>query len=56
MKRRDGRGLATEEEVAMWRSIMAELYGEPESGEEEAKCIGMAASRLLGAAAACVIL
>ena len=34
-KKRDGRGLTTEEEVALWRSIMLELYGEPESGEEE---------------------
>ena len=35
LKKRDGRGLTTEEEVALWRSIMLELYGEPESGEEE---------------------
>ena len=35
VKKRDGRGLTTEEEAALWRSIMSELYGEPESAEEE---------------------
>ena len=34
-RRRDGRGLPTGEEVALWKAIMAEYYGEDDSEEEE---------------------
>ena len=32
-RRRDGRGLPTGEEVALWRSVMDELYGEGRAAE-----------------------
>ena len=35
VRRRDGRGLTTEEEVALWRATMGELYGAREDDEDE---------------------
>eukprot|EP00435_Cladocopium_sp_Y103_P025492 s2360_g6.t1 len=35
VKSKDGRGLSTAEEVALWKAIMVEYHGEDESEEEE---------------------
>ncbi|CAK9071601.1 unnamed protein product, partial [Durusdinium trenchii] len=35
VKRKDGRGMRTDEEVALWKAIMMEYYGEEDSEEDD---------------------
>ena len=35
VRKRDGRGMRTDEEVALWKAIMVEYYGEEDSEEDD---------------------